>query len=250
MTVTFVPKADPGIGRESAPVGSKAWAERLRLGMQGAVSEINSLPKHFQFYVELVTQHQAWLLMNKPDGSFFTTFEEFCEHRQPWGLGRPWADLRRYVLAACGGDEAKVAALTTTAGAAPSHAEAVKDQAVKGVKGFVSKGTNVAPHTEKRKSYADNEYLAARIARDAPEVHEKMKAGGYPSVRAAALDAGIVKLPDPVKRAVSALKKVPAERAHELLSVDVRGIQMAIRRLTHEEQDQLYVWLGKEIAKS
>ena len=248
--MAFVPKADPGIGRESAPVGSKAWAERVRLRMQGAVSEIDQLPEHFHFYVQLVTQHKAWTLMNKPDGLFFATFEEFCEHRQPWGLGRPWADLRLYVVAACGGDEAKVAALTTSPGAAPTHAEAVKEQS-RDVKGRVmSEGVRSVPSDTKQRKYGETSaYLAARIARDAPEVHEKMKAGGYPSVRAAALEAGIVKLPDPVKRAVSALKKVPAERAHELLSVDVRGIQMAIRRLTHEEQDQLCAWLVKEVSR-
>lgn len=39
----------------------------------------------------------------------------------------------------------------------------------------------------------DSTCLTARIARDAPEVLAKMKAGDYPSVRAAAPDAGIVK---------------------------------------------------------
>jgi hypothetical protein len=38
-----------------------------------------------------------------------------------------------------------------------------------------------------------SEYLAARIARDRPDIQEKMKQGQYPSVRAAAIDAGIVK---------------------------------------------------------
>ncbi|MEM9116939.1 MAG: hypothetical protein AAGD09_03545 [Cyanobacteria bacterium P01_F01_bin.56] len=37
------------------------------------------------------------------------------------------------------------------------------------------------------------EYLAARIARDRPDILEKMKGGEYPSVRAAAVEAGIVK---------------------------------------------------------
>ena len=41
------------------------------------------------------------------------------------------------------------------------------------------------------------EYLTARIARDRPDVLDDMKAGKYRSVRAAAIDAGIVK---PVKR--------------------------------------------------
>jgi hypothetical protein len=37
------------------------------------------------------------------------------------------------------------------------------------------------------------DYLTARIARDHPAILEKMRAGAYPSVRAAALDAGIVR---------------------------------------------------------
>ncbi len=55
-------------------------------------------------------------------------------------------------------------------------------------------------------------YLAARIARDAPAVHEAMKAGKYPSVRAAAKAAGIVKPPNPARAAATAFAKVPFEQ--------------------------------------
>lgn len=37
------------------------------------------------------------------------------------------------------------------------------------------------------------DYLAARIKRDRPDIHERMKAGEYKSVRAAAKDAGIIR---------------------------------------------------------
>lgn len=47
--------------------------------------------------------------------------------------------------------------------------------------------------TERASSSVDSEYLAARIARDRPDILEKMREGEYPSVRAAAVDAGIVK---------------------------------------------------------
>jgi hypothetical protein len=43
------------------------------------------------------------------------------------------------------------------------------------------------------KEKRDSSYLTARIARDCPEVLEKMKTGKYPSVRAAAKAAGILK---------------------------------------------------------
>ena len=46
------------------------------------------------------------------------------------------------------------------------------------------------------------DYLSRRIARDAPAVLERMKAGEFPSVRAAAIEAGIVKTPTLVDQAV------------------------------------------------
>lgn len=47
-----------------------------------------------RFWERKLVEHRAWTLMNKPDGSFFGTFEEFCEHRQPWGLGKPWPEIK------------------------------------------------------------------------------------------------------------------------------------------------------------
>jgi hypothetical protein len=51
---------------------------------------------------------------------------------------------------------------------------------------------------EHRSNYYDvgdrgSEYLVARIARDRPDIHERLKQGEYPSARSAAIDAGIVK---------------------------------------------------------
>jgi hypothetical protein len=42
-------------------------------------------------------------------------------------------------------------------------------------------------------------YLTARIARDRPDILERMKAGEFRSVRQAALEAGIVKPPSPLR---------------------------------------------------
>jgi len=56
-----------------------------------------------------------------------------------------------------------------------------EERAEKGAIGTVTRGTN------------DSNYLTRRIARDHPEILERMKAGEFPSVRSAALEAGIVK---------------------------------------------------------
>jgi hypothetical protein len=53
-------------------------------------------------------------------------------------------------------------------------------------------------------------YLTRRIARDAPDILEQMKAGEFPSVRQAAIAAGIVKVPTPLEAAMKAVKKPSA----------------------------------------
>ena len=51
-------------------------------------------------------------------------------------------------------------------------------------------------------------YLAARIKRDRPDIAEAVERGEYRSMRAAAIDAGIVKPPCPVRAAQNAVRKM------------------------------------------
>jgi hypothetical protein len=60
------------------------------------------------------------------------------------------------------------------------------------------------------------EYLMARLARDRPDILERMKAGEFASVRAAAIEAGIIKptctVPlDPGKAATRLLRHFKGE---------------------------------------
>jgi hypothetical protein len=72
------------------------------------------------------------------------------------------------------------------------------------------------------------EYLSARIARDRPDIQSRMKAGDYPSVRAAAVDAGIIKprvqvtwKADATSEAIAAAicKKVPPEMLSDVIQL-------------------------------
>lgn len=57
------------------------------------------------------------------------------------------------------------------------------------------------------------EYLVRRIKRDAPEIAEELARGELPSARAAAIKAGIVKVPTMVERAFRLVERMtPAER--------------------------------------
>lgn len=52
------------------------------------------------------------------------------------------------------------------------------------------------------------DYLTRRIARDRPDILERMKAGEFPSVRQAAIEAGIVKVKTPLEVAKAAYLKL------------------------------------------
>lgn len=57
-----------------------------------------------------------------------------------------------------------------------------------------SRKNDFQPYDHKVEKWGDNpDYLAARIARDRPDIQEKLKAGEYRSIRAAAVEAGIVR---------------------------------------------------------
>ena len=59
------------------------------------------------------------------------------------------------------------------------------------------------------------ERILRRLARDAPEILERVKAGEFKSARAAAIEAGIIK-PVPTVRLVNDLNKVAASIAKHL----------------------------------
>lgn len=85
-------------GSSAADVGSKEWADFVRLQLVSMVDHLGENEESFVGYVELVRQHRAWTLMNRKDGSTFKTIEEFCAERRPWGLGTTWTKLRPFLV--------------------------------------------------------------------------------------------------------------------------------------------------------
>lgn len=54
-------------------------------------------------------------------------------------------------------------------------------------------------------------YLCRRLLRDAPDIFTALESGAYPSVRQAAIAAGIVKVPTPLQIAQKAFEKLSAK---------------------------------------
>lgn len=84
---------------------------------------------------------------------------------------------------------------------------------------------------ESKKQGPNAERLTARIARDHPDILERMKAGEFPSVRKAALEAGIVKptitIPDdPEAAARRLLRHFQGERLAALIrALEAQGVE-------------------------
>ena len=74
------------------------------------------------------------------------------------------------------------------------------------------RGDNI---TSTRGTSAD--YLTARIKRDRPDIAERMQRGEFRSVRAAAIEAGLVSRPDPMQQAKRAFEKLPREERDEFI---------------------------------
>lgn len=107
-TELYVPS---GEGKVWAPVGSEEWAKNMRLRMTTMVKGLNDEPERFTRYVALFTEHRGWTLIMDKRGKRFATWEAFCQEPQPFGLGKPSAEVQPFVVAAVG---EKRAALMTT----------------------------------------------------------------------------------------------------------------------------------------
>jgi hypothetical protein len=102
-------------------------------------------------------------------GASVVTYEEFCTVRQPFGLGYcPTA------IEAIKGCRPTAAQLAETAEPLAEHGGDHQSEDFQGNKVTLKERGNKAA------------YLTRRITRDRPDVLARMKAGAYPSVRAAA----------------------------------------------------------------
>ena len=68
------------------------------------------------------------------------------------------------------------------------------------------------------KGRRDNEYLTSRLKRDAPEIATRLERGEFKSVRAAAIEAGIVIVPSVLEQAKRAFLKLSDLDRNEFLS--------------------------------
>ena len=77
------------------------------------------------------------------------------------------------------------------------------------------RGHTKKPH-EKARAGNRSDYLVSRIARDRPDILERMKAGAFPTVREAARAAGIIKEVALVNQVLRLWEKATPEERHAI----------------------------------
>lgn len=90
---------DPGTGSLTAPIGSEKWAQAIRLHLQGDLSRSKNPPKAVQSSIDSIRENEYWRVMNRSDGGYFESFDEFCSAAEPYGLGMPAAQVAHLIEA-------------------------------------------------------------------------------------------------------------------------------------------------------
>lgn len=165
------------LGDPDAPIGSKLWCLYVSNEIRKTYYDKTQLGARLKNLVETFTEHQGWQELG------FLTWEKYCESRLQIAADKLETEARNRVaeiaentkpLAEHGGEYTKTGGRGNKL---PDNCQVVL-----------------------KKQYGNSaKDLTARIARDNPAILEGMKQGKYRSVRAAAIDAGIID-PDKTRR--------------------------------------------------
>ena len=160
--------------------------------IRGTDNLFDILPKA----VNLIIQDKLWQ-RNDRQGEPFTSFEAFVLHSLPEGLEIASMDrLVDFVR-----DSSEVVKMVQ--GEMGALNENGGDRKTEGAR------SELQSNTEKRGN--SNSYLLKRLKRDHPQIAEDYIQGNYPSVRQAAIAAGIVKVKTPLEELLTIAKKLDSE---------------------------------------
>lgn len=198
-------------GNLAAEPGSRDWAIAMRLEILGLLADNESSARHLRMTVLDMQERHGYKHLFRENGKPFLTFEEFCVERQPFGLGYESRVIQHIIE-----ERENIQARAQRAEPLLSHGRPKSKD--KGSNITFSRGTS-------------SEYLLRKLAREAEgdpvaaAVLDRVKHGEYKSVRAAAIDAGIVKPDTPLVL-----------------------LKRAWARSSQSEQEEFMKWIRREIA--
>jgi hypothetical protein len=194
----------------------------MRMKLHRLGHETTTTLRSFQGYLRLMEDKQGFRKLEDPDGQAFLSLGDFATCKRPFGLGYDphvveaiETETREMLL----GDKVQelreqaartVALMDTPGNPTGNNQYSAADE---------RNCDNITiPHVTRGST--GQAYLLARIKRDRPDIFARVEAGEFPSARAAARAAGIVRDPTPLARLHKAWEKASAaERAQFLLEV-------------------------------
>jgi hypothetical protein len=190
------------IGNRDAEPGSSPWAKWFTLMAKQARDRLNSDASNLSMLIARLEKHEAWKVLG------YTSMTMLCEKE----IGLSSDQLEKIHAAKPG--QSIGATLNEYPGPKPGTMTLASRR-------NAPIGNNI---TNRCKARGTSEaYLLARLRRDHPDLAAKYDAGGFPSVRAAAIEAGIVEPSfqcsfDPTKAARTINRLFPGDRFTALVS--------------------------------
>jgi len=176
------------IGDPEAPVGTKPWARYYTLSAHDGLNEMDVNVRTVRACLEDLHAGKAWQVLGCDD------YDQWCNEH----LGKPVALVQAVRLA---NDKQTMRELVEQQPALARPGRPKAGGKVDNVNFTKTPGGN-APA-----------YLVSRLKRDRPDIAERLADGEFRSVRAAAIEAGIVKVPSVFERVQKLLPKLTdAER--------------------------------------
>jgi hypothetical protein len=166
------------VGDLAAPPGSRDWAVAVRLQLQASLNAFPGSTQHLSNLRDLMREHKGYRHLTDHRDRPFATYAAFCKEPQPYGLGY----------------DPEVIDRLANEGARRTPEERTENPPTLfdvGHNQHSESGCNDITPSIQRGTDAD--YLVARLKRDFPAIFARMEAGEFRSVRAAALEAGIIK---------------------------------------------------------
>lgn len=200
------------VGDINAEPGTRPWALAMRLKIHGELREHETSVEHARNLLQLMEQYRGYAQLENTNGKKFKDLAGFCIAKPPFGLGyspdlidriQKEARAERPLIELI--EEAEKVPLADPH-SRPGNKNANKKNAVDDVKPVLPVGGNRA------------DYLTKRIARDRPDILQKMKDGEFKSVRAAAKAAGIIKEKTALSTVIAAWKKLNDTERHQFKS--------------------------------
>lgn len=164
---------------------------------QMAISHGGHWLKELPLDILNIVRKKLWREIKPRNRDAFRDFCDFCQHQLPDGLG---CDINRLIRLCDTNSEAQLWLRSELAG---SQAVTVKQGKPKKESNVYN--INILPT---KRGGTGAPYLLRRLAKTQPAIVKRYEAGEFPSVRAAAIEAGIIKIPSAIDVAVKAYLKL------------------------------------------